>query len=183
MQRNGIVECRGDAILREMLPQAVSILRLDDVEVIDVVRVAVADRRCYPVDVAQELAVERSHVSPLLRPSAQVLELGCEHRALNGLHPIVVPDRHVVIARDLAVRPQQLRTLIERFVVGDQRACLAERAEVLAGIEAEGRDRAEVADLDAPPAREMRLSRILDDLHVELRGERAETRHVGGATV
>jgi len=62
--------------------------------------------------------------------------------------------------------------------VGYRRAAVAERAEVLRGIEAERAADAECADGRATARSEMRLAAVFDDRQFVARGQRGERRHV-----
>ena len=79
----------------------------------------------------------------------------------------------VDVARGRAVVAQPADGGVDVGVVGDQRAAVAEGAEVLLDDEAGGGGVAELADLEVRPARADGLGVVLDDLELVLVGNLA----------
>jgi hypothetical protein len=94
----------------------------------------------------------------------------------------------VNVALALPVVAQHPDPLGQRVVVGDNGAALAQRAEVLAGVEAEAagpthRPRAGPCAARASVLGGVGLARILDDLDAELLSEAEDCVHVDGESV
>ena len=64
-------------------------------------------------------------------------QLRSENRALEALHPIVVPDLVVVVARRASVFPQARRAFRSGGIIRDEGAGLAASAQVLPRVKAE----------------------------------------------
>src|SRR3954467_9188844 len=92
----------------------------------------------------EELAVHPGDVASRRVPLVEVPELDGEERGLERVEPAVRPDRFVLVLRS---RPTVVRDdadpVRQRSVVRDDRAAVAEGAEVLPRIEAEAAGDAE----------------------------------------
>src|SRR6185437_1786315 len=99
-----------------------------------------------------------------LVPAGQPLELGPQDHRLQRVEPAVAADDDVLVLAPAAVVGPDPDRVGEFGVVGDHRAGVAVCAEVLARVEAGGRDAAE-AGLPAVAAGALALGRVLDDAH------------------
>src|SRR5687768_15766559 len=90
--------------------------------------------------VGEKTPVQGGVAAPRLDSLLQMLQLDGENRALNTVHPVVESFDGVLVSSTLAPRPKQPHCVGVRRVTGHRRATLAERAQVLRGIEAEAAD-------------------------------------------
>ena len=110
------------------------------------------------------------YLAARLRPAVEMGELHGEHRGLDRVEPAVGAAGVVVVPRATVVaHPPQLRG--ELVVVGGDRAGVAERAEVLARVEAEASGEADRACGAIAVARAVGLRCVLDDGEIVLAGE------------
>lgn len=120
------------------------------------------DRQAKAGDVGEHRHVGRRDRAPAAGPGVEVAQLDREHRGLKLVEPRVDARFLVmVLARRAVIGPPADRV----GPVGPVRhhaAAIAERAEILAGIEAERRDVAQRADLAAVQRRAVGLGGILD---------------------
>ena len=93
--------------------------------------------------VGEALAVARGVPGPRRVPAVHVAQLDVQDRALDPLHARVVAELDVVMAPVLGVVPEPADPLGHVRIVGHDAAGFAERAQVLAGVEAEAPDPAE----------------------------------------
>src|SRR5438067_4724070 len=132
-----IVKARSDLALAQVQGERLRVCRPDHVEMPD--RVAVrGDRRQLDIPHSGErLRVQGRSRATLGVPHVEQRELVREHDRLDRVEPRGEADHLVVVLRALPVLAQRLHACDEIVIVGDQRAGVAECAEILAGIEAE----------------------------------------------
>ena len=111
-----------------------------------------------------------------------VLQLGAEHAGVQIVKPAVEPEAvDVPLVRSVIAQLPQLR--VDVGVVRDQRAAVAERAEVLLDDEARRRRIAELADSEPGAGGIDRLRVVLDDAELVPIGDVFDRRHVGALAV
>ncbi len=128
-------------------------------------------------DALQGLGVQRRGRAALVVPAVQQRQLVREHDRLDRVEPRREADQLVVVLRALAVLAERLDARHDLLVVGDERSRVAEGAEVLARIEAEGGREAELTGGDAVACRAVGLAGVLDDRQAEL-DQRAHVRQL-----
>src|SRR5687767_2028785 len=128
--------------------------------------------------VFEQRSIPRGKRAPLVRARAQPREPHAQDGRLHLVEPAVDPDFYVMIAIALPAVPQTRNTSGERRVACHDRAAIAERAEILRGIEAECPCGAESADRLTSACREMRLAAVLDEGEILAAGEGSEGRHI-----
>src|ERR1700687_3169521 len=89
----------------------------------------------------------------------------------------------MVIAIGLAAVAQPADALREPPIVGHDRASVAERAEILRGIEAERPGHADRTDRPPGCGRQVGLAAVLDNRQMVARRDALDRRHVGGLAV
>src|SRR4029079_16266757 len=151
MNGDGVVGLGIDPVLDEEIDQFIAarrVLRLDHVEMEDV---TVAGLHVRQVDVrrlAQTGGVELRPLDPIVVPLVDVLQLGAENSGVDVVETAVEAKAvNVALARSVVAQLADLRVNLR--IVGDQRAAVAERPEVLLNDEA---DRSSVAELTDPEA-------------------------------
>ena len=126
--------------------------------------------------------VARGERAALVVPCVEALELGAQHRGLQAVEASVVPDVIVAVARALAMLAELADARGGVVVAGRDRAPLAERAEVLRGVEAEARGVGERADALAAEERAVRLRCVLEEQEAVARRDDRELVDGRGAT-
>ena len=86
------------------------------------------------------MIVEFGATCPLPIPRRQVLQFHVEDRSLHRIDAVVVADDVVHVLRLAPVVSELAKTLRQLRVARRDRAGIPERAEVLAGVEAEASD-------------------------------------------
>ena len=110
-------------------------------------------------------------------------ELHAQDRGLDLIQAPVHADFVGDVVPVPAVLAQGGDPVASGFVAGGQDAAIAQRAEILGGVEAEGRDLGECAELAAAQGRAVGLAAILDQGHAVIRGRRNDRPEVGGLAV
>src|SRR3954471_5490617 len=139
MQRNGVMDAGSDAGVGQLPLDPLSISDADDVEVMNGSRPGRDLRKHDGAAVGELLAIGLRVLPPLLVPGPEMTKLDPQHTSLNGVEPAVVPLHAVDVLLRLAMVAQHLATPGDPLVVCRDRACLAARSEVLAGIKTERR--------------------------------------------
>ena len=111
----------------------------------------------------KQLSVERRPRPSRGVSGVELAELDPQHRGLEPVEPFVEARLDVLSLGPLAEVAEATAPLGDRIVVGTDRAAVAERAEVLARIEAERRDMAEGAGPRPFPAGPVGLGGVLHD--------------------
>ena len=140
MDRGRVVDRAGDPFGLEVAAQLVAMLGADDVEVVDVVTPLGDDRRG-----DQGLGEPLPRFATALVGLVEVAELDVQDRCLEAVETVGAGGHLVVVAGALAVGAEQADLLGDLLVVGDKRAAVAPRPEVLGRVEAEAADVAERA--------------------------------------
>ncbi len=156
------MDLRGNAMVPQVLPQRISSGRAHDILVIDVRAVFATDRQ-------GDVAVHQSCVVPLGNTSARgviLVEIG-EFNTQDGGLQLIQTGVHALHMADIALGPaiftEQAQPLIEFRVRCHDHAAVAERPQVLGGIETETGQVATRADPLAFVACPMCLRTILDN--------------------
>ena len=140
-------------------------------------------RAARPGRAGQRRAIARRERPPPRRPAAQQRQPRGQDGRLQLVESRVDARLLMVIAIRLAAVSQPADALREPAIVGDDRAAIAKRAEILGGIEAECSSHPDRADGPAAGGRQMRLAAVLDDGEVVARGDALDRGHVGGLAV
>jgi hypothetical protein len=131
----------------------------------------------------EQLPVEARDLEPPGRPPGEVAQLDPQDGTLEAVHPVVEPDRIVVVALGLAVvahRPRERRDLV---VIGCERASLAVGTQVLTGVEAPRGCAPERPHRPAAVGRAVRLAGVLEDRDAASGGDRIDRIEVGRTAV
>ena len=163
VRRLRIVPARRDPARGQELRQLLGLARPDHVQVPD--RVAAlrdrrerAGRRCRRA----RAVVEARRAATRVVPRVEVRQLVAEHDRLQGVHAGGEAGGHVPVLLGLAVLAKRAHAVGELEVVGDERARVAHRAEILRGVEAERRGVAPGAGAQAVAVGAVRLARVLE---------------------
>jgi hypothetical protein len=125
---------------------------------------ALRNRRHHEVaHAAKRLTVERRHGAPLVVPEIQVRKLQTERNRLDRVQPCRVADHPMHVLLGLPVLAERPDRRVDRGIVRDERAGVAERAEILAGVEAERRGGAAGTRPQSVTGRAVRLAGVLED--------------------
>ena len=122
----------------------------------------------------EQRSILRGERAPLFRARAQLRQPRAQNRRLHLVEPAVDPDFDVTISIGLSAVAQPRDARGERRIARDDRAAVAERAEILRRIETERAGGAERADRLPRARREMRLAAIFDEREPLTAGERRE---------
>ncbi len=160
MDRLGIVPPGRDPSLGEECAEPLRIRCPDHVQVPDGLAARGHGRRADVAGPLERLGVEARRGTPLLVPAVQERQLPDQGKRLDGVEAGRVADQVVPVLRPLAVLPQRSDALGQRLVVRDERACVAECAQVLGGIEAERTCARRGAGSEAVSARAVRLGGV-----------------------
>ena len=137
VRRDRVVDDRVDAGLREPRLQRVAPRMAHDEQVPHRLGPVGHRRQREPVDAGEPLEVARGHRAPALVPLVQAPQLDAQEGGLQRVQAAVEPRQIVVVLHLRAVVAQHADALGQRVVVGRDRARVAQRAEVLAGVERE----------------------------------------------
>ena len=145
----------------------------------------------HPGDPGEGLVVDRPDALPHRQRAFEPGELVQPEGGLHVGHVVLVaglerlvghePARGIALPRVLveAVQPERAQPLDDGRVVGREHPALA-GGEVLGGVEAEGREAADRADLAAAVPGLRRVRGVLDHREPVARGERADRVHLAG---
>ena len=134
-------------------------------------------------DSGQPVGVGGGERASLGVPDVEVAQLVEKDGCLDRVEARGEAFEVVAVLGALAVLAQRDHLIREVLVVRDERAGVAHRAQVLAGIEAEGRCATDRPCCDAVPDRAVRLACIFDDRHVVAIGEVTQRAHVATLAV
>ena len=176
MERDRVVHERRDSPAREVRLQLVAPVGQDREEV---VRRFAARRHLRQLHPPQLACVELGDLPAPPVPAVEVAQLDAQDRGLHLVEPAVETFQLVHVPRPLPVVAEHTQALGQARVRSRDRARVPIGTEVLRGIEAEARERAEGADPPPAVARPVGLGAVLDDRDAEL-GERSQ---VGGRAV
>ncbi len=114
-------------------------------------------------DTRERLRVEVGGATALLVPLVEERQLAKENERLDRVESRGPADRVVLVLRRCPCSRSE-RTLVGEFgVVGDERACVSHRAEILPRVEAERAGGPSCAGAHAVARRSVRLTGVLDD--------------------
>jgi hypothetical protein len=119
-------------------------------------------------------------------PVVEVRELLAKDDCLHGVQAGGVTGQDVLVLVMLSVLAKRACRACDPFVIGHERACVAERAEVLRRIEAECGGAADGARSQAVAVCAVRLTRVFEDDKLAIgapRGYVGDAAHVGHLTV
>ena len=111
----------------------------------------------------QRRAIARRQRAPPAGPAGEARQPRAQDGRLHLVEPRVDARLLVMVAVGLAAVAQPPDPVGERAIVGDDRAAIAERAEILRRIEAERAGDADRADRPPGGRREVRLAAVFDD--------------------
>src|SRR5258708_5208058 len=139
-----------------------------------------ADRRQHqPVETAQPGAIALDQCTAALVPAVEMAQLYGQHGRLDRVETGIKALDDVPILMLGAVIAERTYLADQRLVIRDHRTGIAERPEVLGGIEAERRGVAKRAAGPAAVARAVRLRRILNQKQVIPLGQGAQRIDIG----
>ncbi|OQA91087.1 MAG: hypothetical protein BWY25_03289 [Chloroflexi bacterium ADurb.Bin222] len=182
MDGNRIVDERADPLLTQKGAQGFPLGRADDVEMVDVAAVWRIKGQLQP-GIAQQSSIVLRERAATRVPRLQVAQFDPQNRRLKLIQTAVEALDVTDVAFGPAVFPQQVHSLCEFWIVGDDGAPIAIRPEVFGGIEAE---RAEIAPAAYTPSLvpgAMRLSAVFDDPQPMPSGYVQDWRQLGGAAI
>src|SRR3989338_1689108 len=164
VQSHGIMRSGHDALLVEVLEQAVAVPGLDDIEMVDMLVPLILDRRNnFSV---KKFIIPGSDLPSRLRPGIQMPQFHVENRSLQRVHAVVGAESvmHVFFPLLPAMVDELRARERERFIFADNRSRIAIRPKIFPRIEAEAAD---VCHRDPLSMlfRSMRLASVLDDRH------------------
>lgn len=159
---------------------SIPLRRTHDVKVPDVFA-AVDGGGQHEVEVGQQLAIVRGYLLAAGIPPVQVCELDAQHGALQRIETAVHAGDLVYVLHTRAIIAQDANAIRQIRAIGGNSASIAERAEVLARIEAP----ADHITVRAPPVitGAMSLRAILHDREAMLPGKGEDGVQVCGLTV
>src|SRR5262245_53211343 len=177
VRRLRIVEAGADLTIAQMQRETLRVGGADHVEVPDGITAGRDGGQLEVADARERVRVRRSGSPPLLVPAGEQRQLVREDDRLDRVEARSEADQLVVVLGALAVLTQRLDPSDELRIVGDERARVAEGAEVLPGIEAVRRGEPELARRRTVSRGAVGLARVLDDRDAEL-AEAAHVRHL-----
>src|ERR1700682_2044617 len=95
-------------------------------------------------------------------------KLDAQNRSLDGVKPMVQGQRDVLVLDPLPVVAKLTDRAVHLGRVGDQHAAVAEGAQILGRVKAEGGAPAEGPGAPTAKKRAMRLAGVLDDVQLPL---------------
>jgi hypothetical protein len=170
MERRRVVDPGFDAAPAKGGAQAITILDLDDEQVVDVPALFIARRR-RDRQAGEMLPIGVGKVAPARVPGIQMGELDSQDRSLDGVKPVVQGQRDVLVLDPLTVIAKLTHGAVHLARVGDQHAAIAEGAQILGGVEAESGAHPKRPGAPASKKRAMSLAGILDHMKLPLRGD------------
>ena len=183
MQRHRIVDPRLHALGPQSLPHSVTVVHLHHVEVVHGLHVVPHGDGRDARHIAQTFIIPRSRPAPGVVRRGQMGELGEQEARLQIVQPVAVADCLVHRLGLLPVVAQQPHRAVGGGVARDHGAAVAQGAEVLARVEAEGGRDAERAAGPPLVQRAVRLAGVFDDGQAAARGELEDRIHVGRLAV
>src|SRR5262249_53644629 len=161
MNRDGVMQPRGDGRRCQGLPQAVAVRMSHDIQmpyVTSSVRLLWERKR----RLAQHDAVAHGHLASGVVPSIEMTELHAEHSSLKAIHPIVVAQLVVVISRRLGVVAQAADASCDLIIVCRNGSAFAIGSQVFAWIKAEASKAAHASRKTATIEGAMSLRGVFD---------------------
>src|SRR5215475_495496 len=180
-----IMDERPHALFPQMLAQAVAFVAADDVLMVDELdsdgafRQSQGSRR-------EPVIVNSRDLSSTRVLFIQIFQLHAQDGGLQFVEPRIEPGLIAHVSLAPAILAQQRYSLSDIRVVRHDRAAVAQRAEILRRIEAEGGGVPEDSDLKTTHTMDRRavsLRAILDDFQIVTARDVTYRPHVGGAPV
>src|SRR5262245_6009594 len=185
MDRDRIMYERPTALFPQMLAQSVAFVASSDILMIDALGFAGAFRQSQR-SLREPVIVNSRDLSPPRVLFVQVFQLHAQDGGLQFVEPRIEPRLIAHVSLAPAILAQQRNSLSDFRVVRHDRDAIAQRAEILRRIEAEGGGVPEDSDLITPHPMDRRavgLRAILDDFQIVSARDVAYRPHVGGAPV
>src|SRR6185437_2619995 len=158
-------------LLGEVRLEFIPPLSMDDVEVVDVLRIVRLDRDPDSINPCQGVSVPPCRPPSTLNPSRKAPKLDSQERGLNRVQASVVPLRRVVVLPRLAVLPQTPNYLHPRGIRPCRGPRFTTRTEILPWIKAEPCQITNRAGTLALVLRTMGLSSVFDEPQMVASGD------------
>ena len=157
---DGVVDVGGDAGLLERLADFVACGGTYDVQMRHVVVAEFV--RGFQGRACERGGIGARDLAAAGVPLVEVRKFDAQDGRLHFVHAAVAAVLGALIAAGPAVLAQRSHFARQRFVVGRDRAAIAERAQILGGVEAEAAERAPTARLATRERRAVRLRAIFN---------------------